>query len=410
MTSQVLTFYRLSCLYVIEWIANLTWEPAVRIIKIVTGADGGGVFTSERAFSSELRRQEHTVDGFIVGDGPSVPFYEGVFSHVISLDTDFPRFDGSFSKKLVRFPQALLKSRALAREACLKLEADTSETIIAIRKPILLPLAGELANRLGVPVLWHIPETLSRFPKRPIFKQFCRTYHVVPIGNSHYTNEQMGFINAPVVFPTYDPGSLFSDGGCLRSELSIPVGTPVFGSAARLTYEKGPDLVVRAFLQSEAFRDGAHLLLAGGPLEGRLGEELRSVVNKHGNGQVHLLGFLRDISSFYRTIDVAVNGRRDAEPFGISIIEALASGKPVIAYKLGAPAETIDDGVTGWHVMEPTVAGYLEGFDRAYAARDRWVAMGQCGVKSASAFNVETQVSRYVEYAREVLDGRLAPG
>lgn len=380
----------------------------MKVIKVVTGADGGGVLTSERAFSLELQRQGHTVDGLIVGDGPSVAIYEDVFSSVISVIDDFPHFDGVFSKKLVRFPQSVLKSRTVSQDLSYTLKINVAETIVAVRKPVLLPLAGQLAKSLNVPVVWHMPETLNRFPKRPIFKYFCRKFGVFPIGNSRYTNEQMGFDNAPVVFPTFDPALVLSSGRCLREELSIPRDAPVFGSAARITYGKAPDIVLRAFVQSNAFRNGAHLLIAGGPLESALGEELRLIVNNEGKGQVHLLGLLRDMASFYRTIDVAINGRRDAEPFGISIIEALSSGVPVIAYKLGAPAQTIEDGVTGWHVHMPSVAGYLEGFNRAYAAAYDWAAMRQNSLDSASEFKVETQVSRYIECAYEALDRRLS--
>lgn len=378
----------------------------MRIIKVVTGADGGGVFTSERAFSLEIRKQGNTVDGVIIGDGPSAPIYENMFSSVISVVRDFPQFDGSFSRKLVRFPESILKSSVIARDLGRSLEVIPSETIIAVRKPILLPLAGKLAKSLGVPVVWHIPEILSRFPKRPIFKYYCRKYDVLPIGNSQYTNQQMGFDDAPVVYPTFDPDSILKGGRCLRGKLSIPRGVPVFGLAARLAYEKAPDLVVKAFVQSLAFKDGAHLLIAGGPLCSALGQTIRSIIDKEGKGQIHLLGLQRNMANFYRTIDVLVNGRRNAEPFGISIIEALASGKPVIAYRLGGPSQTIKDGITGWHVEEPSVAGYLEGFERAHSMIGSWSSMAKKCVESVVTYGVENQVSSYLKYVREVLDRR----
>ncbi len=56
------------------------------------------------------------------------------------------------------------------------------------------------------------------------------------------------------------------------------------------------------------------------------------------------------------------------EPFGLVMIEAMACGTPVIAYRRGSVPEVMADGVTGWIVddMEQAVAAVerLEGFDR----------------------------------------------
>jgi len=50
------------------------------------------------------------------------------------------------------------------------------------------------------------------------------------------------------------------------------------------------------------------------------------------------------------------------EPFGLVMIEAMACGTPVIAYRHGSVPEVLDDGVTGWIV---------EGMEEAVQAVDR---------------------------------------
>ena len=46
-----------------------------------------------------------------------------------------------------------------------------------------------------------------------------------------------------------------------------------------------------------------------------------------------------------------------AEPFGLSVVEAMACGTPVVAYRRGSMAEVIDEGVTGYlaHDIESSV-------------------------------------------------------
>jgi glycosyltransferase involved in cell wall biosynthesis len=45
-----------------------------------------------------------------------------------------------------------------------------------------------------------------------------------------------------------------------------------------------------------------------------------------------------------------------AEPFGLAVIEAMACGTPVVAYRRGSMSELIDDGVTGFTVMDAAAA------------------------------------------------------
>ena len=48
--------------------------------------------------------------------------------------------------------------------------------------------------------------------------------------------------------------------------------------------------------------------------------------------------------------DVVVHASVEPEAFGRVVIEAQAMGRPVIASDLGGPAETVEQGVTGWRV------------------------------------------------------------
>lgn len=86
------------------------------------------------------------------------------------------------------------------------------------------------------------------------------------------------------------------------------------------------------------------------------------------------------------------------EPFGLSVVEAMACGTPVIAYRRGSMAEVIDDGVTGF-----AVAGLAE----AIAAVPDAVALDRGAVRGTAArrFGVARMVDEYVAVYRRILRG-----
>ncbi len=85
------------------------------------------------------------------------------------------------------------------------------------------------------------------------------------------------------------------------------------------------------------------------------------------------------------------------EPFGLSVIEAMACGTPVIAYRRGSMTEVIDDGVTGF-VVDDLAA--------AVAAVPAAVALDRRVVRARAErrFGVERMVDDYLEVYRRVLD------
>jgi glycosyltransferase involved in cell wall biosynthesis len=86
------------------------------------------------------------------------------------------------------------------------------------------------------------------------------------------------------------------------------------------------------------------------------------------------------------------------EPFGLSVIEAMACGTPVIAYRRGSMPELIVDGVTGFLV---------DSFDQAVAAIDRVgeIDRAACRRHVESHFTVDRMADRYLELYQKLLVG-----
>jgi glycosyltransferase involved in cell wall biosynthesis len=145
----------------------------------------------------------------------------------------------------------------------------------------------------------------------------------------------------------------------------------------QLAGEHGVDLLTEAFLAARDRDPRLHLVLAGtGPDDRRLRSRLGSAAT--------FLGALSDeqLARVYATADLLVSpGSTDA--FGQVILEAQASGLPVLAVDAGGPAELIESGRSGCLVAPDadTIAGAIRGLARRGALRDRLATGGLLAVR-----------------------------
>jgi glycosyltransferase involved in cell wall biosynthesis/predicted metal-dependent phosphoesterase TrpH len=111
--------------------------------------------------------------------------------------------------------------------------------------------------------------------------------------------------------------------------------------AGRLTREKGVDLLAESFLRAHRADPRLHLLLAGGgPEEG----ELRQRLGEHAT----FLGWLEgeELARAYASADVFLFAS-STDTYGQVILEAGASGLPVVAVAEGGPAALVENRHTG---------------------------------------------------------------
>ena len=139
--------------------------------------------------------------------------------------------------------------------------------------------------------------------------------------------------------------------GQLRAKLGIGAA-PMMLTVARLVPHKGQDTAIRALgLLADEFPDLQYVIVGKGDDESRL----RSVAAALGVAKrVHLVGHLDDASlaDAYATASVYVGLSRldnsvNVEGFGISFVEAAASGIPSVAGNSGGVRSAVRDGETG---------------------------------------------------------------
>jgi glycosyltransferase involved in cell wall biosynthesis len=196
-------------------------------------------------------------------------------------------------------------------------------------------LALPLLTRSGVPFLTTVhgrlaiaglPDVVRHFPDAP-FVSISHNQRL-PLPGASWLGTVYHGLPSDSLHPRFEPGSYLAFLG-------------------RLTKEKGPEEAMRIARDA-----GVPLRIAAKVPKGERGYFKEQLEPKIDGRDVQLTGevndrtkeqFLAEAAALLFPIDWP-------EPFGLVMIEAMACGTPVIAYRHGSVPEVIDDGVTGFVV------------------------------------------------------------
>ena len=130
----------------------------------------------------------------------------------------------------------------------------------------------------------------------------------------------------------------------LKESLGIPVSSPVVGSVGRLSEQKSPVDFVRLAEAVHKSRPDAHFIWVG---DGPLGEEVQTLSTSLPlDSVIHWLGYRNDVPQLLHLFDCFVLTSR-WEGFPLVILEAMASGVPVVATNIPGTSEAIQHEVNG---------------------------------------------------------------
>jgi L-malate glycosyltransferase len=193
----------------------------------------------------------------------------------------------------------------------------------------------------------------------------------------------------------------------------VPNGGPVLGVVAQITPWKAQDDAVRMVAGLRSTHPDTRLLLVGSA-------KFVGGSTRHDNAaflrrlwalieeldlqdRVVLLGERADVPEVLRALDMLLVPSWE-EPFGRSVVEALAVGVPVAATSVGGPREVLTDGVEGLLLPPKRPADWVEALSPLLGDRDRLAEMSRAGRVRAIAFDSRAHARRVLSVYREVLD------
>lgn len=187
----------------------------------------------------------------------------------------------------------------------------------------------------------------------------------------------------------------------LRMQWGSGAATPVAMYVGRLAPEKNLALVIKAFRAIQARLPAARLVLVGdGPWRAALERDHPDLI--FAGQQVG-----QPLAQHYASGDLFLFPST-SETFGNVVVEAMASGLPVLAFDAAAAHEHIQDGENGWRVAFTGAPAADAAAFTATAAElatrpERWTAMGQQAREHARALDWIEVIARFETICLDVL-------
>lgn len=188
-----------------------------------------------------------------------------------------------------------------------------------------------------------------------------------------------------------------------RTELGLAGGDVAVGVASRLISGKGHVDLLEACARASPEAPRLRLLVAG---DGPLRRTLQRRSSELGlDGRVRFLGFVGDIRALMGACDVLAFPTEPqlGEGFGLAALEAMATGRPVIATRVGSLPEVVSDEATGLLVEPRSVEGLATALGRLAADEGLRVRMGEQGrIRARAEFSLERMVERTLSVYAEL--------
>jgi glycosyltransferase involved in cell wall biosynthesis len=293
----------------------------------------------------------------------------------------------------------------------------------SIRAGVILSLAR--APRVAKIV--HVRDCLPPGPLASATMRLIAASAQVIVANSHYTarsvqalapSARVAVVYNAIDLARWDPTRVeAARTGSPREEKGRR--RLVLGVVAQLSPWKGQDTAIEALARVRKMGVDAHLLIVG---EAKFVDpatrfdnrayvaRMHELVERLGLAEhVSWLGERGDVPELMAAMDVLLLPSWE-EPFGRSVIEAMAMGVPVVATNIGGPAEIIEAGTDGCLVAPREPQRWAEAIRELADQPGLRAQMGRAGrSKAEQRFSLQAHVKAIVELYERAIAASTAP-
>ena len=201
--------------------------------------------------------------------------------------------------------------------------------------------------------------------------------------------------------------------GWLHRELNLSESATLIATIGQIGLRKGQDILAAAAPEIVRAIPDVHFLLIGERSSTKaesiqFEQDIASRFADQGlESHLHCLAYRDDVAQILNEIDLIVHPANQ-EPFGRVLLEAAASGVPVVASNVGGTAEIVVDGVTGRLIPPGDPVSLANAVVNVLADSLLLLTMGEAARQRAvREFNVSNAAARLLAHWQRVIEFRL---
>lgn len=274
-------------------------------------------------------------------------------------------------------------------------------------------------NKCNAKLIWHIheiivkPKFVHHFLSYLIAKNSEQVITVSEAVREHLSST--GYFRDDIIKVIYNgvDNEVFSkenETDYIRKEFNIPKDALIVGMIGRINAWKGQadfldamDIVLRE-------NDKVYAMLVGGVFEGeewRIDEIKKKINQMKNRDRVIFSDYRKDTPNIHNLYDIFVLPSTNPDPLPTVVLEAMASGTPVIAYRHGGVCEMVIDGFNGYLIEVGKYENLAKKILNLLDNNIRENMGANSEVRQREKFSLESYINNFEESYEKVIDSAI---